>query len=168
MDGQGVGMWDDLEAEIDKAMKKEFANKERGERLEDTEEEYQRHMKALEDWRMAKKEGLIGEEIAEKEREKNRTKKELKKKITSRWQRWRIGIEEEIRQARVNNDYKLEWNLLRRLGGRGKGPNKRSARVGEIYKPTREEWVEHMGKEGGKGGCRAREVGDEDTVEGGR
>ena len=37
-----------------------------------------------------------------------------------------------------------EWRCLQILGGRGKGPQKRSAKVGELSNPERKDWEEYL------------------------
>ena len=56
--------------------------------------------------------------------------------------RKRRQIEGEVDEAMYHNDLRRERHALKALGGRGRGPKKRSSAVGMIDMPTRKEWQE--------------------------
>ena len=105
------------------------------------------------------KEGMRWRELW---RERKRCRKEAQAALAEVGRRRREGLVKELIKARSRNDAKREWILLKAIGGRGRGPNRRSMIVGTVDRPSREKWSEFLAKEGKDGGCSAREVKGED------
>ena len=55
------------------------------------------------------------------------------------------------------------WRLLKAIGGRGRGPNRRSLVVGQVDRPSRENWAAYLAKKGFEGGCSAVAVENGDV-----
>ena len=82
---------------------------------------------------------------------KKRLRKEAKGAIREVGRRRRDRLIEEVEVARKEKDSKREWELLRAIGGRGKGPRKRTTAVGGRDAPSGEDWVRYLAKAGREG-----------------
>ena len=65
---------------------------------------------------------------------------------------------QDMLKAQEQEDPRRMWKLLKAIGGRGRGPKRMSLVVGQVDKPSRENWAWHLSKRGWDGGCSAVEV----------
>ena len=82
--------------------------------------------------------------------------KEANKALRMVGRRRRDRIAEEVEEARRQRDPRGEWRALNALGGRGKGPKKRSMAVGRMDMPTSTEWRDFLAQRGFEGGALPR------------